>query len=123
MTFPISIPTTPAPKALRITRRSAVGVSQSPMTGQQQVYAWPGKWWEIDAQFPPMTAAQAKDWIAFFVSLNGQEGTFTWTLPDTGWSGSGVTPPTTWRLVSNATTWDVGEAMQYGFSMSCREVL
>lgn len=122
MNFPISIPAAPVAKSIRWRRKSIVGVAVSPFGGQQQVYAHPGRWWEADVTLPPMSATQAQNWMAFFVNLNGMEGSFTWTPPDTGWSGSGLAKPVgPWRMLSNELTFDVGEGMVYGFSFACRE--
>lgn len=122
MAFPLTIPSSPAAKSIKWRRKSIVGVATSPFTGQQQVYAHAGKWWEADVTLPPMTATQAKDWIAFLYGLNGMEGTFNWTPPDTGWTGSGVTQPTgPWRMLTNELAFEVGEAMVYGFTFTCRE--
>lgn len=122
MIFPISMPSAPVAKSIRWRRKSIVGVAASPFSGQQQIYAHAGRWWEADVTLPPMTAAQAKDWLAFVVNLNGMEGTFTWTPPDTGWTGSGVTKPTgPWRMLVNELVFDVAEGMIYGFSFACRE--
>jgi len=53
-----------------------VGMSQSPFTGSQQVYEWPGEWWEAEFTLPPMSRTQAEQWIAFLTALRGSYGTF-----------------------------------------------
>ena len=84
ISYPITAPTSVAPRSVRMTQRSIVGVSTSPFTGQQQVYAHQGMWWEMDVQLPPMARADAEAWISALVSLNGREGTFLFGPPGAG---------------------------------------
>lgn len=106
-------------------------MNQSPFTGAQQVFAWPGQWWEVLITLPPMRDAQAGPWQAFLLSLNGREGTFflgdsvrkaplgnvTGTLTvDTGAVANSTTLP-----ISGATgTFLAGDWMQVGTSSSAR---
>jgi hypothetical protein len=76
ISYPVSMPSSPALAQVRFTARSTVGVAVSPFTGQQQVYAHAGQWWEAEVTLPPMTRAQAEPWIGFLMSLRGREGTF-----------------------------------------------
>ena len=76
LTYPLSIPSTPGFRSISWTRRSVVGANFSPFTGQRQVYAWPGQWWEVQVSLPPMKSETAEPWVAFLTGLNGQEGTF-----------------------------------------------
>lgn len=55
---------------------SVVGVSTSPFSREQQVYAHQGDWWEVDVSLPAMKRADAEPWVAFLLALNGREGTF-----------------------------------------------
>jgi hypothetical protein len=75
-TYPIDIPASPAPKAVRFNAQSVVSASRSPFTGQRQVYVFPSNWWQIQVTLPPMKSAQAEPWAVFLVTLNGMEGTF-----------------------------------------------
>lgn len=74
--YPITLPSTPGARSVRIRARSRVGVTPSPFTGAQQAYAWPGRWLEADVVYPPMTRAEGEALVAALVSLNGREGTF-----------------------------------------------
>jgi hypothetical protein len=76
ISYPLSLPNTTSYASARMTARSVVGVSKSPFTGHTQVQAHTGKWWEFEAHLVPMTRASAEEWIAFMLSLNGQQGTF-----------------------------------------------
>lgn len=81
ISYPVTAPTAVAPRSVRMTQRSIVGVSASPFTAQQQVYVYQGMWWEMDVQLPPMIRADAEAWISTLVSLNGREGTFLFGPP------------------------------------------
>lgn len=77
----------PAHKGLRdivIRRRKVVGASRSPFSIlSEQFYEWPGnERWEADINFPPMGRADAAQWIAWFLSLDGPIGTFLLGDPD-----------------------------------------
>lgn len=59
-----------------------MAVSSSPFTGQSQVYAHPGQWWEISLELPPLNAAQSAVWAAMMLRLNGREGSFNFAPTD-----------------------------------------
>ena len=61
--------------------RSAVAMSESPFTYDQQVYQHPGVRWEAEVSLPPMTRSQAKEYEGFFAGLRGMSGTFTMGNP------------------------------------------
>ena len=75
-TFPITLPTTPSAREISWQAIAKVAVASSPFTGQSQVYAHPGQWWEVNFALPPLTQAQSAQWAAAMLSLNGREGTF-----------------------------------------------
>jgi hypothetical protein len=77
ITFPLSLPTATGIKTLTVTPESFVGVTESPFTGYQQVQRNQGQRWIFDVTLPMMVRADAAKWEAFFLSLNGREGTFT----------------------------------------------
>jgi hypothetical protein len=77
VTYPLDIPPTPAPKAVRFIAQTVVSASRSPFTGQRQVYVHPAAWWQIQVTLPPMKRhPYGESWISFLVRLNGMEGTF-----------------------------------------------
>lgn len=77
ISYPLSLPSTLGFAEMQITPHSVVGVSVSPFTGEQQVQAMQGEWWEGNFSLPnEMSRADAEAWIGFLVSLNGREGTF-----------------------------------------------
>jgi hypothetical protein len=75
-TYPLALPTTPAPSktAFRLTRKTAV--SQSPYTGRQQTLEWPYALWVAEVTMPPMKRSKAAAWQAFLMALHGRAGTF-----------------------------------------------
>lgn len=91
ITYPLALPQAEGNfRRIRFAPSSVVAVSVSPFTGQQQVQRHAGQWWSADVELPPMLRADAEPWIAFFLSLNGREGTFL--LGDPG----GASPRGTW---------------------------
>jgi len=82
ISFPISIPSSPAIKSVKFKMVNASAFNSSPFTGQQQVTVFPGQWWEIEVTLPTMTRADAEEWISFLAKLNGHEGTFNIGDPD-----------------------------------------
>jgi len=76
ITYPISLPSTPAFQQITLKPRSAVSSSVSPMTFTPQTYVWGGQVWFADVSLPPMKRATAEAWVAAIVSLNGLEGSF-----------------------------------------------
>lgn len=60
---------------------SAVGMSESPFTFDQQVYQHQGVRWEAEVSLPPLTRNEAKQMEAFFAALRGRSGTFTMGNP------------------------------------------
>lgn len=78
ITWPLALPATPAaPARVRMRALAVVGVSVSPFTFARQTYAHQGQRWQADLELPPMARADAEVWVAFLLSLNGREGTFT----------------------------------------------
>lgn len=131
ITYPLTFPTHTGVRALEISAKTVVGSNVSPFTGEQQVYAWPGQWWQFAIELPPMTQANAAIWAAFFLSLNGIEGTFY--LGPTVRKTSGGNPGGTWTVgasaVANATTlpvtggtgaFAVGDWLQVGTTTASR---
>lgn len=81
-TFPLTLPTSSKPRELTWQQVSRVAVSASPFTGQEQVHVHPGQWWEISFELPPLGAADAAEWSAMMLRLNGREGTFYFSPTD-----------------------------------------
>jgi len=76
ISYPLSLPTAMGFASIRINAHSVVAVSSSPFTGQQQVQAFPGQWWQAEVNIPPMKRANAEECISFLLKLNGRYGTF-----------------------------------------------
>src|SRR5262245_27243179 len=79
--YPLALPTTPNfnRATLRLRTRTAITVSE--FTGQQQVVAHAGAWWEAILGLPPMTRAEAEPWLGMLLALNGRVGTFRFGDP------------------------------------------
>lgn len=76
ISYPLNTPTNIGIANIAISAESAVAISQSPFTFQQQVVAHPGQRWAASVSLPPMKRQDAEYWIAFLLSLKGQLGTF-----------------------------------------------
>ena len=76
ISYPLNTPTNIGIANIAISAESAVAISQSPFTFQQQVVAHPGQRWAASVSLPPMKRQDAEYWIAFLLSLKGQIGTF-----------------------------------------------
>ena len=75
-TFPLVMPTTPNFIRSEWGIARAVAQSQSPFTYSTQVHKFTGSKWYSTVTLPPMKRSQANEWLAFFMQLNGQFGTF-----------------------------------------------
>lgn len=76
ISYPLSLPTASGIMRVRLVANNVVGVAQSPFTASQQVYKYPGQFWEADITLPPMKRLDAEYWISFLLKLNGPFGTF-----------------------------------------------
>lgn len=76
ISYPLSLPAAAEFTDFVLRPHSVVAVSKSPFTGEEQIQARPGQWWEGEARLPRLRDDTARLWEAFFVSLNGREGTF-----------------------------------------------
>jgi hypothetical protein len=106
ISYPVSIPVNNIAR-LEISSHSVVGVSVSPFTSEQQVYAHQGGHWKGRVELPPMKRENAEQWIAALLALNGQEGTILIGDP------VNVSPRVTW-----AGTPVVHGASQSGYSLN-----
>lgn len=91
ITFPITLYSGVTPRRVRIKKKSTVGVSKSPFTGEQQIYVHQGETWEMSVDYPPLERADAEELIGSLLQLNGREGTFQMGDP------VGATPRGTWN--------------------------
>lgn len=76
ITYPLALPYPHHVADLAWSGEATVGVSVSPFTGQQQVYAHQGQIWRADVTLRALDEALADEWIGWLLSLNGMAGTF-----------------------------------------------
>ena len=76
VTYPLTLPSSPVPRRTVFRVRRVVAVARSPFTLQQKVQRHQGEAWEVEAEYPPMTRAQAAAWQAILLKLRGRHGTF-----------------------------------------------
>lgn len=76
ITYPLALPTTTGIANITLTARNTVGITTSPFTLKQQVQKHAGQRWEAAVTLPPLSRAEAEEWISFLLKLNGSFGTF-----------------------------------------------
>lgn len=77
ITYPLTLPTHTGIRSVSFRARNAVAYSMSPFTFAGQAHQYAGQMWEADITLPPLRdRADAEQWNAFLMSLNGQAGTF-----------------------------------------------
>lgn len=81
ISFPLTLPSGGIVD-IQFKTQSSTAMTQSPFTGQQQVFEHAGQWWEAVVTLAPMNRATAAEWQAFFLSLRGRKGTFMLGDPD-----------------------------------------
>ena len=81
-TYPLTLPTAPAFTTARWSLKRATAMSESPFTGQQQVFDYGYALWTATLTLPPMMREQAANWEAFMMKLHGRKGTFLLGDPD-----------------------------------------
>tara|TARA_Y100000592_G_scaffold35211_1_gene55877 strand:+ start:2070 stop:2699 length:630 start_codon:yes stop_codon:yes gene_type:complete len=81
-TYPLTLPSTVGVKKSEWGLQRAVGFSQSPFTGSQQVYEHSMAIWKAVISLPPMSREQSADYQTFFMQLHGRRGTFLMGDPD-----------------------------------------
>lgn len=133
--YPLALPTVTGFSRFTLRARNIVAVSVSPYTGEQQVYEHSGKWWEAEAELPPLTPAEAAEWETFLHKCNGVRGTFLMGDPAkatprgtasgsptvSGAHAARVTSLTLATGVNNITNWlRAGDHLQIGSGSSSR---
>ncbi len=79
--YPLAYPTVKGVAQATIMPRSVVGRTRSPFTGEVQIQAHTGQFWELTAAHPKMKREDAEAFFAFFAKLNMGEGTFLFGDP------------------------------------------
>lgn len=121
--YPLTFPTNVHPLKLRVSRRTAAAVSESPTTYAQQVYQHPGARWQIDVTLQPMAYDDAALWTQFFYDLQGRVGTFNMNL-NAHCPGLSPAPGVVlFRLADPEVGWDSELARTFGFSFRAVQAL
>lgn len=74
--YPISLPSSPAPRMVEWSPMSAVAMFASPFTFSEQIQEHQGQLLRARVEYPSMDDEVAEDWIAAILSLKGMRGTF-----------------------------------------------
>ena len=80
ITYPLTPPADIA-RGIRFNPQTAVAESTSPFTFEQEIFEHQGQMWRATVQLPPMEQAEAEEWVAFGLALNGRAGTFLFGDP------------------------------------------
>ncbi|MCK5611034.1 hypothetical protein KAR91_54680 [Candidatus Pacearchaeota archaeon] len=78
--YPLTPPADIA-RGIRFNPQTAVAESTSPFTFEQEIFEHQGQMWRATVQLPPMEQAEAEEWVAFGLALNGRAGTFLFGDP------------------------------------------
>lgn len=84
ISYPLAIPTSVSFTSLVIYPEKITGISVSPFNLNRTVYEHSGERWRAEFSLPQMKDPEARDWIGWLASLNGEVGTFL--LGDPGMS-------------------------------------
>ena len=82
ITYPRPFPTVTGIANITLRAVNQTAMTMSPFTYKQQIHNHAGKRWEAEVQLPAMNYANAEEWIAWLLSLNGRAGTFTMGDPN-----------------------------------------
>jgi len=71
ISYPVSLPASPAPKDMEWAGMTVTGKIASDFTLSQETFEWPGNRWRVTVRYPAMTRGQADPIIAALISLWG----------------------------------------------------
>lgn len=75
ITYPLTMPTSDI-RSIQWEAGDNVAISASPFTNYEQTHRHPGHDLSAVVTLPPLKQDDAEEWIAFLLSLRGQEGSF-----------------------------------------------
>lgn len=117
-TYPTDIDLTP--RSITFVPKTQATSFTSPFGGQTQVVRYSGQYWQLDLQYPPLFQTSAEKLMAFFVGLNGMDGTFYYKLPSKFLMTGTLTPTITGN--GNTFTGATGQTGKFGVSSGYRLV-
>jgi hypothetical protein len=128
ITYPLTLPVTKGIRMVTLMAHYIVGIAASSFTGQQQVYEYPGSFWEAQVELPRMVRADAEVWIAFLLSLHGRSGSFFLGDPAgrtalgtaSGVTVNGASQTGNTLAVSGSGTIQAGDYLQLGSGITTR---
>ncbi|HZP22822.1 MAG TPA: hypothetical protein VFB04_05205 [Terriglobales bacterium] len=95
--YPLTLPSTPGFKRLTYSCEPLVGMSMGEFSGAQQSYDWGDKPMRVSAQLPPMTRAEAQDWIACLLAARNDSIMLPVPPGERSPRGSASGSPHTWK--------------------------
>lgn len=76
ISFPLDLPAPWPPQVFQMSNSVVAAIARSPFTSQMQIQQNAGESWIAQVTLPPLQRADAENWIAWFLMLNGPVGTF-----------------------------------------------
>lgn len=76
ITYPLEMPAGLYPRSIEWKAENSVAYTESPFSKKLKIYDYGGKRWRATLTLPVLELHNAKRWVAWFLSLNGIEGTF-----------------------------------------------
>lgn len=76
ISYPLTLPSHTGLANITLRAVNQTAMSMSPFTYKQQIHNHAGQRWEAEVQLPAMQRAEAEQWLAWLLSLNGRAGTF-----------------------------------------------
>lgn len=115
-TYPLTLPTAPGPRRVRIELQTRVAMFAAPAPQLTTPGTVLSRRFIIELEFPPITEENRGDFQQFFDDLRGHRGTFDFDLDDYVFvdPAPGVM---TFRMAGPEHAWDVDTARMYGFTL------
>jgi hypothetical protein len=76
ISYPLTLPNSPAPKEQTIEAVNNVAEVVSPFTASSQVQSWAAEYWKLSMVYPPLERDGIADLASALVALRGKAGTF-----------------------------------------------
>src|SRR4051812_48990993 len=76
ISYPLTLPTSVAPRDQTMEQVNQIAESVSPFTGTSQIQEWSAEYWKLQRNYPPMDVATAADWTSTLAALRGKAGVF-----------------------------------------------
>lgn len=76
VTYPLSAVALRKPRKMTLAAKETVGYTESPFSGDVKTFLWSNNKWMARVELPPMTRANAEQWLGLLLALRGMHGCF-----------------------------------------------